>query len=122
MIYHITNRSQWEAAQRSGTYRAPSLRDEGFIHCSTVEQIPLVANSVFRGECDLLILCIDEAKLAARTAWEAPLHPASTSMPDATERMLFPHVYGLIDLLAVRETVAISEDVCGLKLPPNVPT
>ena len=37
IIYHLTGRDAWAAAQAAGEYEAPSLADEGFIHCSADE-------------------------------------------------------------------------------------
>jgi uncharacterized protein (DUF952 family) len=34
-ILHITTAAGWDAAQAAGELRAPSLAQEGFIHCST---------------------------------------------------------------------------------------
>ena len=39
MILHITSKSEWAAAQTRGEYSAPSLQTEGFIHCSTEDQV-----------------------------------------------------------------------------------
>jgi uncharacterized protein (DUF952 family) len=39
MIFHITPRADWEAAQTKGEYLSDSLRLEGFIHCSTLAQM-----------------------------------------------------------------------------------
>jgi len=46
-IYHITSRSAWIDATRSGVYIAPSLQAEGFIHCSTATQILPVARQFY---------------------------------------------------------------------------
>lgn len=68
MIYHITSGSAWDDAKRRGTYRAPSLENEGFIHCSTRDQLLGVANAFYRGREDLALLCIDQTKAPRRTA------------------------------------------------------
>lgn len=39
MIYHVVQKSKWEAAQQQGFYEADSLANEGFIHLSTKEQV-----------------------------------------------------------------------------------
>ena len=39
MIYHITSRSAWNQARARGMYRTESLDTEGFIHCSTPQQV-----------------------------------------------------------------------------------
>jgi uncharacterized protein (DUF952 family) len=39
IIYHITSTTLWELAKAQGYYEAPSLADEGFIHCSQRHQV-----------------------------------------------------------------------------------
>jgi len=58
-IYHIAHRDEWEAARASGHYAADSLPTEGFIHCSEPHQIVGVANRLFRGQSDLVLLRLD---------------------------------------------------------------
>ncbi len=48
-IYHITARTDWDAARQSGEYCADSLDDEGFIHASTQEQVLRTANRFIMG-------------------------------------------------------------------------
>ncbi|MPZ99385.1 MAG: DUF952 domain-containing protein [Dehalococcoidia bacterium] len=95
MILHITTRGEWEAAGAAGAYVAPSLATEGFIHCSTPEQLVATANAYFRGPVDLVVLCIDEERVTAEVRWEAPTHSGG----ERAER--FPHPYGPLDLDAV---------------------
>ncbi len=104
MILHILSRAEWEEALSIQSYRPPSLRDEGFIHCSTVGQVVETANLFFRGRRDLLIVCIDEARLAWPLKLEAP---ASTG--HARTAGLFPHIYGPLNLDAV---TAVHEFPC----------
>ena len=49
IILHICSHSAWNDAQIKGHYRAESLDTEGFIHCSTREQVVGTANLLFRG-------------------------------------------------------------------------
>ncbi|GAB4513041.1 MAG: hypothetical protein OHK0046_13400 [Anaerolineae bacterium] len=96
MIYHITTRSAWDAAQPTGEYRAASLETQGFIHLSHQEQVLKVANAVYCGQKDLVLLCVDPTGLDVRE--EAP----DASIPaehESQER--FPHLYGGLPLHAV---------------------
>ena len=34
LIFHLTHKVAWESARTVGEYSAPSLAEEGFIHCS----------------------------------------------------------------------------------------
>jgi uncharacterized protein (DUF952 family) len=125
IIYHITRRADWHAAQQKGIYTAPSLHDEGFIHCSTVAQITRVANAIYSGQTDLLLLVIHTNKLTAPLKWEAPAHPpgsdpaAIDTLPD--DANLFPHVYGAIHLDAVERVLDFPPDDDGqFHLPPEI--
>jgi uncharacterized protein (DUF952 family) len=89
-IFHLTPRSHWEAAQQSGSYFAESLQTEGFIHCSTIEQVARSANKFYRGQTDLVLLHIDPSLLKAELRYE------TFSTGEA-----FPHIYGEINLEAV---------------------
>lgn len=121
MIYHIARRATWEEAQARGTYQAPSLASEGFIHCSTRAQALTVANEWFRGQSDLLLLCIDESKLRAELRWEAPAHPEASMAEHTADGSLFPHLYGLLNLEAVLRVIDFNETPTGFALPPEMP-
>lgn len=94
MIYHIVSKSDWKAAGASDTYEGDTLLTEGFIHCSTIEQVVDVANFMFAGRTDLLILTIDPAELSAEVKYE-----------DGGDGRLFPHIYGSIEKEAVMDAV-----------------
>jgi uncharacterized protein (DUF952 family) len=105
-ILHITTEAAWADARRDGRVVAPSLDDEGFIHCSTHAQVEATANRIFRGSGDLLLLEVDPARLTAPLKWERAT--------DVGEE--FPHVYGPIDLDAVVGTRALREAAQGYVL------
>ena len=109
-ILHITSKSDWEAAQRNGFYSAPSLASEGFIHCSTPEQVVAVAERFYAGAHGLVLLILDPARIRSEVKYEA-----GTDKPDE----LFPHVYGQIDLEAVTRVADFASDSTGhWTLPP----
>ena len=93
-IFHITSREQWLAALQAGTYRGDTLDTEGFIHCSTDQQVVTVANARFRGRTDLILLKIDPGLLRAELKYE-PSEPGQ----------LFPHIYGALNPDAVVDVV-----------------
>ena len=107
MILHITLHKDWEKAQLEGSYTAPSLKSEGFIHCSTVKQTVDTANIFFRGQNGLVLLLIDENKLESECKYEDPTGGGKHD-PDAGK--LFPHVYGSINISAVIKVVNFSPD------------
>lgn len=99
-ILHITQRANWEAAQKTGEYRTESLESEGFTHASTALQVMRVANKFYAGQSDLVMLFIDTERVKPEVIWEAPLHPGS-SQPDTSTSEKFPHIYGPLNIDAV---------------------
>lgn len=91
IIYHVTTTAEWKAAQDNGFYESPSLKAEGFIHCSQEHQVAGVLERYFAGKTDLVKLVIDTDKLTSRFIFEWSPSTADT----------FPHVYGTINLEAV---------------------
>jgi uncharacterized protein (DUF952 family) len=120
-IFHITSRSAWLAAQKSGGYVAPSLAAEGFIHNSTSTQVLPVAEKFYKGKTDLVLLVIDPARLASDLKWEAPFDGAPP--PGVPSGEPFPHVYGPINLDAVIQVLDLETDSNGrFSLPPALTT
>jgi len=105
---HIVKRNEWVDATRRGTYAPASLRDEGFIHCSTRAQLIDTANRFYRGQDDLVVLCIDESRLKAELKYEAP-----TMVHGESSGELFPHLYGELNVDAVVRVVELPCEVDG---------
>lgn len=118
MIYHITTGADWQAAQKTGFYTAPSLEKEGFIHCSALHQVLDVANAFYRNLQDVILLCIDESQLEAELKWEEPAHPEIVE--DAPDYPQFPHIYGTLNLAAVIKVLAMQQDEQGYQLPEEL--
>ncbi|ACK69520.1 protein of unknown function DUF952 [Gloeothece citriformis PCC 7424] len=114
MIFHITTEEKWQKAVNVGEYRAESLATEGFIHCSTREQVIKVANAFYRGQSKLIVLSIIAEKLTSEVKWESPAHISTESSIEFNE--LFPHVYGAINLDAVVSQVPLICNSEGLFL------
>ena len=111
MIFHITSRTDWEAAQAGGEYIAESLATEGFIHCSTISQVIPVANNFYKGQRDLVLLQIEPTLLSSTLKWEAP--SGGTPPPGVPAGDQFPHVYGPINLNAVVNVIDLVRDAEG---------
>lgn len=79
-----------------------------------------MANSLFHGEKDLMLLCIDETKLTAKLVWEAPAHPSQGAAPETDLGELFPHIYGSINVAAVVAAREFEEGEGGFALPSNL--
>jgi uncharacterized protein (DUF952 family) len=75
-ILRITPRGKWEQAVAEGEFCSDDLATEGFIHCSTSEQLPWVAEKFYKGQTGLVVLRIDTEKLRPRV-----LHRSAAQMP-----------------------------------------
>lgn len=95
-VFHITTEEEWAQAVERGWYKAESLATAGFVHCSNGDQVIRVANSIFRGVHGLVLLHISVESLSSPIVYE--------NLEGGTE--LFPHVYGPIELAAVRSVKA----------------
>jgi uncharacterized protein (DUF952 family) len=102
-IYHISTRDAWERASAGGAYRTESLPAEGFIHCSTRDQLIKVANLRFRGQQGLVLLAINAEKVTPRIVYE--------NLEGGEE--LYPHIYGEIDLEAVEQVASFTPNTDG---------
>ena len=98
IIYHVTTAAEWNAAKQVGAYESPSLKAEGFIHCSQENQVAGVLERYFSGKTELVKLVIDTDKLTSRFVFEWSPSTADT----------FPHVYGPINVDAVVDVVELS--------------
>ena len=90
-ILHITSQTAWQNAQQTGSYTGDTLTTDGFIHCSLPQQVTAVANTLFRGRKDLLLLYIDANRVQADIRYE-DLYAGGED---------YPHIYGPLNLDAV---------------------
>ena len=103
IIYHLAARAEWEAAMNQEWYRAGSLAQEGFIHCSKDHnQVLAVANRLFSGREDLLVLEVRTDRLIS------PLkHEPSTAGE------IYPHIYGPLNTDAVARVLSLVLGIDG---------
>jgi uncharacterized protein (DUF952 family) len=101
MIFHICSAAEWQASG-DGHYRGASLDREGFIHCSTPEQVIEVADRLFHGRCDLVLLVIDPDRVTAEIRRE-----------DGGNDQFYPHIYGALNVNAVTAVVAFEPNRDG---------
>lgn len=101
-IFHLAEPRHWATAQETGTYREStlgrSLEQEGFIHCSSALQWPVVRQRFYADHREpLLLLEIEESRLS-----EPPVHEVGDPVTGET----FPHLYAALPVGAV---VAVTE-------------
>jgi len=106
-IFHLAVRGEWDDALRSGEpYRrstlGKSLEREGFIHCSYASQVRMIADLLFHGRDDVVLLTIDPTRVDA----EVRVESLDAGAP------AFPHIYCPLPLDAVVRTreVPVGED------------
>jgi uncharacterized protein (DUF952 family) len=92
IIYHFTERETFEAAKSIGYFKPRPFEKDGFIHCSTREQVLNVADFIAPKDADLVLLEIDTYKVTPEIIYENL---------EGGDR-LFPHICGPLDLEAVR--------------------
>ena len=94
-LYHITHLVEWDAAKEKGSYQADSFATQGFIHCSSQQQVVPVANRYYTGQQGLVLLQIDPERVGVPVRWE--------NLEGGSE--LFPHIYGPLATDAVIEVL-----------------
>ena len=95
MIYHILKAEEWEHARNSRVYTPVTFEQEGFIHLCTADQIAGVVDRYFYGQAHLVMLSIAPEALAVKLHYENLLGGEE----------LFPHLYGPLNLDAVRDVI-----------------
>ena len=103
IIYHLAVKAEWEAARNLGEYLAESLALEGFIHCSEDQvQALAVANRLFLGREDLLLLELETGRL------RAPLKREPSRSGE-----IYPHIYGPLNTDAVTGVLSLIVGIDG---------
>ncbi len=90
-IYHIATKENLENASQAGFYVVESLFSEGFIHCSTREEVANTANRRFKGKTDLVLLQLNETAIAAPVKYENL----------SGGEVMYPHIYGKLNCNAI---------------------
>ena len=104
IAYKLVDGREWQAARTTGVYRGSVLdRADGFIHLSTVEQLPGTASKHYAGRSDLRLVAVYLAALGDSVRWE-PSRGGD----------LFPHIYGDLPLTAAGPVRGLSIDEAGL--------
>ncbi|PKQ05892.1 MAG: DUF952 domain-containing protein [Alphaproteobacteria bacterium HGW-Alphaproteobacteria-12] len=92
IIYKIVSAHEWAAAEAEGRFiGSPVDIDDGFIHFSTADQAVETASRHFTGRKGLLLVAVDARALGEALKWEPSRGGA-----------LFPHLYDVLPLHAVR--------------------
>jgi uncharacterized protein (DUF952 family) len=98
-IYHIVTLPEWEAQKNYLHYIAPSIAKEGFIHCSTMDQLAATIKRYYGNEEQVVVLKIEVAALEYELSYDLSM----------SVNQLFPHIYGPLntDAIVQAETVRV---------------
>lgn len=93
MIYKILRLAEWSQFESDGRFNgSPDDERDGFIHCSSREQVGATAARFFPDEPNLVVVAIDERALGDVVRWE-----------NASNGELFPHLYGSLPRDAITQ-------------------
>ncbi|UOQ52428.1 DUF952 domain-containing protein [Hymenobacter cellulosivorans] len=105
-IYRLAEPADWQQAQRTGFFASADLAAEGFIHASDKSQILETARRYYAGHLDLVLLEIDEVRLA-----EAGVRVEREWVVARGEA--FAHVFGPIPRAAITRQWTFQPDAAG---------
>ncbi len=91
-VYKVLTRAEWQKLRATGEFAgSPDDVRDGFVHLSTLEQLPGTLAKHFSGKRDLVLVEIPTEALGEALRWEASRGGA-----------LFPHLYGVLRASDVR--------------------
>lgn len=92
-IFHLAEPAEW--VRSTDVYSPPSVEEEGFVHCSTADQLPVVARERYIDHNGLILLTVDPDALDHETLVYEDVYGEGEE---------FPHVYGPLPTSAVVNT------------------
>ena len=107
MIYHIAKLEDFSLSTSQGSYFPGQFLQDGFIHCSTKNQVLAVANTWFLHSENLVLLEIDEQMLNNDVKLE--------NLEGGQE--MYPHIYGEISLAAIPRYSFLTPQSSGFSFP-----
>lgn len=81
-VFHLTTAEAWAAAQPRGWLRPSGFEAEGFVHCSTLDQLVATITRHFEGTDALVLLELEPGAVADDLRWE-----------ESRPGEVFPHLY-----------------------------
>lgn len=112
IIYHLVEKDQFEKSKNNKNYSPESLIKDGFIYCSTKDQLLSSANRFYSGSFSLLLLVINSEKVESKIIFE-DLH---------NKGIKHPHIYGNLSLDAIEKIIQFKPNNNGKfqKLPEEI--
>lgn len=121
-IYHLTRVSELRRGTRGTRYAPDRLAADGFVHCAGSRETALaVARDCFAHVAEPLVcLELEVGLLSAPVRWEEPAPPPGAATAHLAAAARFPHVYGPLDLGAVRGAGVLRRTRDGWALPDRL--
>ncbi len=100
--HHLVPLDEWAAQQNNPGYRPSTLESEGFTHCTDlIDELVAVGNRYYRDDPrPFVALEIDCDRVSAPIVYDDPA-------------LMFPHVYGPIEIEAVIRVLMVERDSDG---------
>lgn len=109
-LFHLTTPAAWEAAQQAGELVPEGFSQEGFVHCSTLDQLSGTIGRHFPGAEALILLELDPDAVAPDLRWEE-------SRPGEA----YPHLYRPLRAIDVVTAWSWRRGAGGeVELPPGL--
>ena len=102
-IFHIATKEDLVKAFEKGFYEVESLFTEGFIHCSTKEEVVNTANRRFKGKKQLTLLELNEIEISAPVKHE--------NLQGG--KIMYPHIYGKLNCDAIVRAYNFQSEASG---------
>ena len=139
MIYKICQRAEWHGAMERGQYTgSPDDERDGFVHFSTAGQLAGTLAKHFAGQTDLVLVGVDENRLGSALRWEPSKGEPSKGTPSkgppskgahsagqdsgtggSGNSVLYPHLYGVLEISVVEWVRPIGLDDAGGHIVPD---
>lgn len=100
VIFHVTTDKILNEQSNAYYYSHPSLQSEGFIHCSTLDQLEQTLKVHFQPEDELVLVVLNPKWLLEEVKWEY----------SANRNSDFPHIYGKINKSAMIRLIRLSPE------------
>jgi uncharacterized protein (DUF952 family) len=103
VIYHLVTERDFHSLTKDNVYVPALFAQDGFIHCTGEPATLLsVANDYFADVVEaVLVLVIEVDRVAAEVKFEPPAPISGGGTSHVQEGLLFPHIYGPLNLDAV---------------------
>lgn len=109
-IYKICERAVWREAEAAGSFLGSEADErDGFIHFSSATQLAETAAKHYANKTGLVLVAVDADTLGMTLVWER-----------SRGGELFPHLYGVLPLAAVKWARPLPDEVEGRRALPEL--